>query len=71
MNFAKLRRSRDVSEYHPSKIRKSFRFSWLALLNRAFFVTLKQEESVRKGLDISMRSPRLSIKPIKTLRLHI
>jgi hypothetical protein len=57
MNAAKLRRSRDVPERHPSKIGKTFRFSRLALVNRAFFVTLKQGKSVRKDFDFPTRSP--------------
>jgi hypothetical protein len=57
MNFAKLRRSRDVPEHHPSKIGKSFGFSSLAILHMAFLATFEQGESVRKGLDLSTRSP--------------
>jgi hypothetical protein len=52
MNPAKLRRSRDVSERHGSKIAKRFRIRHLAMLNMAFFVGSHGEELARQDADL-------------------
>jgi len=57
MNPAKLGRSRDVPEHIRSKIGYRFEISSLTMLYMAFLATFEQGESVRKGLDISTRSP--------------
>jgi hypothetical protein len=50
MIAAKLRRSRDVPEHEPIKIKKPFRFRNLRMFKHGFLVAFRRGESVAKAL---------------------
>jgi hypothetical protein len=70
MNSAKLRRSRDVPEHEPVKIKKRFRSNNLPLLKHGFFMEIEIGELVPEGPDLSKRS-RLSHRADRLSNAHI